>query len=51
MKLLRGLAGLRSQQRPCVATIGAFDGVHLGHRAVIAQLAGQGRELEWIRRW
>lgn len=39
MELLRGLSGLRRQQRPCVATIGAFDGVHLGHRAVIDQLA------------
>lgn len=44
MELLRGLDGLRSQQRPCVATIGAFDGIHLGHQAVIGQLAEQGRQ-------
>jgi riboflavin kinase/FMN adenylyltransferase len=44
MELLRGLSGLRQPQRPCVATIGAFDGVHLGHRAVIDQLADHARE-------
>ncbi|MEE4278792.1 MAG: bifunctional riboflavin kinase/FAD synthetase [Halieaceae bacterium] len=37
MELLRGLGGLRDRHRPCVATIGAFDGVHLGHQAVVAQ--------------
>ncbi|MDP5052556.1 MAG: bifunctional riboflavin kinase/FAD synthetase, partial [Congregibacter sp.] len=42
MELLRGLTGLRSHHRPCVATIGAFDGVHLGHQTVVAQLAEQG---------
>lgn len=29
----------------CVATIGNFDGVHLGHRAVLAQLAADARKL------
>lgn len=42
MELLRGLGGLRDRHRPCVATIGAFDGVHRGHQAVIEQLAEQG---------
>lgn len=41
MELLRGLGGLRGRHRPCVATIGAFDGVHRGHRVVIEQLAQQ----------
>jgi riboflavin kinase/FMN adenylyltransferase len=40
MELLRGLGGLRDRHRPCVATIGAFDGVHLGHQAVVAQTDG-----------
>ena len=30
---------------PCVATIGSFDGVHLGHRAVLQQLKIKAREL------
>jgi len=46
MELLRGLDGLRDRHRPCVATIGAFDGVHLGHRAVIDQLAEQGARFD-----
>ncbi|MEO0436018.1 MAG: bifunctional riboflavin kinase/FAD synthetase [Pseudomonadota bacterium] len=43
MELLRGLGRLRSNNEPCVATIGAFDGIHRGHQAVIAQLLEQGR--------
>jgi riboflavin kinase/FMN adenylyltransferase len=39
MELIRGLHNLRPQHRGCVATIGNFDGVHLGHQAVIGQLA------------
>jgi riboflavin kinase / FMN adenylyltransferase len=30
--------------RPCVATFGNFDGVHLGHRAVLARLVQEGTE-------
>lgn len=30
--------------RPCVATFGNFDGVHLGHRAVLTRLAAEGSE-------
>ena len=31
--------------RRCVVTIGAYDGVHLGHRAVIAQVRARAAEL------
>jgi riboflavin kinase/FMN adenylyltransferase len=31
--------------RPCVATFGNFDGVHLGHRAVLAELVAAGRNI------
>ena len=44
MDLVRGLYNLRPEHRGCAATIGNFDGVHLGHQSVLAQLVEQGRE-------
>ena len=44
MELIRGLHNLGPAHRPCVATIGAFDGVHLGHQAVIRQLQAKAAE-------
>ncbi len=38
MELIRGLHNLRDKHRGCVATIGNFDGVHLGHRRVLQQV-------------
>ena len=46
MELIRGLHNLRVKHRGCVATIGSFDGVHLGHQAVLGQLAARAAELE-----
>ncbi|HEB56176.1 MAG TPA: bifunctional riboflavin kinase/FAD synthetase [Gammaproteobacteria bacterium] len=45
MELIRGLHNLRKRHHGCVATIGNFDGVHLGHQAVIGQLAEKASEL------
>ncbi len=45
MELIRGLHNLRPRHRGCVVTIGAFDGVHRGHQAVIAHLLEKSREL------
>lgn len=45
MELIRGLQNLQSRHRGCVATIGNFDGVHLGHQAVIGQLVEAGQQL------
>lgn len=45
MELIRGLHNLRSRHRGCVATVGNFDGVHLGHQAIIGQLAEKGGEM------
>jgi riboflavin kinase/FMN adenylyltransferase len=45
MQLIRGLHNLKPGHRGCVATIGNFDGVHLGHQAIIGQLAERGAEL------
>jgi riboflavin kinase/FMN adenylyltransferase len=42
MELIFGLHNLQPADTPCVATIGNFDGVHLGHQAVIGQLAEKG---------
>lgn len=44
MEVIRGWHNVRPEHRGCVATIGNFDGVHLGHRALIEQLAALGRE-------
>lgn len=38
-KIIRGLHNLPKEPTGCVATIGNFDGIHLGHQAVLNQLA------------
>jgi len=38
VELIRGLYNLRAGQRGCVLTIGAFDGIHLGHQEMIRVL-------------
>lgn len=38
------LIGKETVIRPCVATIGSFDGVHRGHRLVIQQTVSQARQ-------
>ena len=43
MELIRGLHNLRERHRGCVATIGAFDGVHRGHQAVIGEVISRAR--------
>ena len=45
MELIRDLHNLRPQHRGCVATVGAFDGVHRGHQAVLKRLIEKGRKL------
>ena len=35
MKLIRGLINLQHQSQGCVATIGNFDGVHIGHQTIV----------------
>jgi riboflavin kinase/FMN adenylyltransferase len=45
MRLIRGLSHLEPLENGCVLTIGNFDGLHLGHRAVIEKLVARGKAL------
>ena len=43
MELIRGLYNLKRKHKGCVATIGNFDGVHLGHQKIISDLLQQAK--------
>ncbi|RUO45047.1 bifunctional riboflavin kinase/FAD synthetase [Idiomarina aquatica] len=45
MELIRGTHNLRAEHRGCVLTIGNFDGVHLGHQAVLRQVRAKAEAL------
>lgn len=45
MRLHKGIPHLPVSTNGCVMTIGNFDGVHVGHKAVIEKLVKCGREL------
>lgn len=38
MELIRGLVNLQDRQRGCVVTIGTYDGIHLGHQALLRRV-------------
>src|SRR5213080_4691431 len=38
MELIRGLSGAHRRADGCVLTIGAYDGIHLGHQALLARV-------------
>jgi riboflavin kinase/FMN adenylyltransferase len=46
MELVRYLHNIKSRHRGCVLTIGNFDGVHLGHQAVIKQLSSYASDID-----
>ncbi len=46
MQFVRGLHNLRPQHRHCVVTIGNFDGLHLGHQALLRLLAEKAAEMD-----
>ncbi len=45
MRLIKGIPRTPAYRNGCVLTIGNFDGVHLGHHAVIEKLARCGKAL------
>lgn len=46
MQLIRGQHNIRPEHYGCVATIGNFDGVHLGHTEIIKRVKKQAAHLE-----
>ncbi|MBV8803178.1 MAG: bifunctional riboflavin kinase/FAD synthetase [Gammaproteobacteria bacterium] len=44
-KLIRGLYNNSFPQKGCVLTIGNFDGIHLGHQALIKRIKASAQEL------
>jgi len=47
MRICRTLAAVARQRRAggCVATVGAYDGVHLGHQAILAEVKAQSQRM------
>ena len=45
MNVIHSTAGFSERQVGCVATIGKFDGVHLGHQQIIRQVLAKSAEL------
>ena len=49
MKLIRGISNLTATQRTkCVATLGSFDGVHLGHQKIIRRVIEYARQKKLV---
>src|SRR5215472_6108253 len=45
MQLIRGLHGLRGRGAGCAVTIGTYDGIHLGHQALLTRVSEHARRL------
>lgn len=46
MELIRGQHNLRPRHHGCAATVGNFDGVHLGHQRIMHQLLERAAQLD-----
>lgn len=44
MIVVRGIEGFRAHYTRCAATVGKFDGVHLGHQAILQQVLFHARQ-------
>ncbi len=44
MKTVQGLGGLPADVKPSVATVGVFDGVHVGHQMLIGRVVEEARK-------
>ncbi|MGH7277572.1 MAG: bifunctional riboflavin kinase/FAD synthetase [Candidatus Rokuibacteriota bacterium] len=45
MRIVRGLESFPPEGSPAVVALGLFDGIHLGHRAILGTAVARGREL------
>jgi len=45
MKIIRGITNLNQHNTACVASIGNFDGLHLGHQKIITKLKEKASQL------
>ena len=45
MELIRGLPDLQRREGGCAVTIGTYDGVHLGHQALLRRLKERAAQL------
>jgi len=46
MELIRGIINILQRHHGCVATIGNFDGVHLGHQALIQRVISKAKQAQ-----
>ena len=44
MKLIRDIAGIQHLKAGCVATIGNYDGLHIGHQVILRQLESESKK-------